>query len=57
MPGLMPGIHAATNTELGGRGAISELSWQRLGVDGRDKPGHDTLRRPKWVAKDKALSE
>jgi hypothetical protein len=35
MPGLVPGIHAVTPPD-------SSLSLQQcLGVDGRDKPGHD----------------
>ena len=33
MPGLVPGIHA-----------LEPSMWQ--GVDGRDKPGHDAVRRP-----------
>jgi len=36
MAGLVPAIHAE------GRGGILEGSWMRLGVDARDKPGHDS---------------
>jgi hypothetical protein len=39
MPGLVPGIHADPRGEMPQKFAL------RRRVDGRDKPGHDDLKR------------
>ncbi len=46
MPGLVPGIHAERLRQLheGVSRRASCFLTQRLGVDGRDKPGHDGFK-------------
>jgi hypothetical protein len=49
MPGLVPGIHdvavsawrGKTKRHLANNTLLSRMALERLGVDGRDKPGHD----------------